>query len=188
MLSTGKDYQMQALASNKAQVINFALALLVVNLSPAAAAQDLAAALQQMANECRAVRSECYSACVKPARNLARGREASDADIEACRNAHAELGPKAPPEPTWIPEYAQMPDVVGVFRGALVAAQGRNDWKRYCQSSAIVGEASASGQWNIPKGATVRVSGIRYVTNPVRSLDKRKTACLADSVELLSGP
>jgi hypothetical protein len=179
---------MHALASNKAELLTFALALLVTNLSPAAAAQDLATELQQMANECRAARSECYSACVKPARNLARGREASDADIEACRNAHAELGPQAPPKPAWTPEYAQMPDVVGVFRGALVAAQGRNDWKRHCRSSATIGDASASGQLNIPKGAMVRVSGIRYVTNPVRSLDKRKTACLADSVEMLPSP
>ena len=154
-------------------------------LSVASAQQDLAAELQQKAMECRAARSECFRACNFPSRQLKRGREVADADIETCRNAHAQLVPRATPELAWTPAYAPLPDVVGIFRGALVNAQGRDDWKRYCRSSALVGDGAP---WDIPKGATVRVSGIRYVTNPIKFFDKSKTACRADSVEVLSAP
>ena len=164
-----------------------ALALLTANLFPVAAAQqNLAAEMKQKAMECRAARSECFPACLIPSRHLERGREVADADIEACRNAHAKLVPHATSEPAWTPEYASIPDVIGVFRiGSLVNAQGRDDWKRFCRSSAIVGDGAPL---NIPKGATVRVSGIRYVTNPIRSFDKSKSACRANSVEILSTP
>jgi len=141
-----------------------------------------------MAIECRAAGSECYQACVRPSRQLARGREVADVDIEACRNAYTKLEPQASPEPAWTPEYASMPDVVGEFRGAVVAAQGRDDWKRYCRSTALVGSTNASAPWNMPKGATVRVSGVRYVTNPIRSFDRSMTACRAESVEVVSMP
>ncbi len=164
-----------------------ALALLAAIVSTAVSAQDLAKELQQMSMDCRAANSECYSTCVRPARNLARGYEASDADIEACRIGHAKLEPVAKPE-TWKPVYAPIPDVVGVFRGALVAAQGRDDWKRYCGSSALIGDINSPTPWSVPKGATVRVTGVRYVTNPVQSFDRKKTACLADSVEVISKP
>jgi hypothetical protein len=164
------------------------LAFLAAIFSTAVSAQqDLAKELQQMSMDCRAARSECFSMCLKPARNLARGYEVSDADIEACRTGHAKLEPPAKPE-SWKPVYAPIPDVVGVFRGALVAAQGRDDWKRYCRSSALIGDINAPKPWNVPKGATVRVSGVRYVTNPIRSFDRRKTACIADSVEVISTP
>lgn len=169
-------------------VTTITLAFLVAILSTNVSAQpDLAKELQQMSMDCRAANSECYSTCVRPARNLARGYEASDADIEACRTGHAKLEPQAEPE-TWKPVYAAMPDVVGVFRGALVAAQGRDDWKRYCGSSALIGDINAPTPWAVPKGATVRVTGVRYVTNPVQSFDRKKTACLADSVEVVSTP
>jgi|GEM_PF-1707374 len=180
---------MNPITISKVAKATLTLAILTVNLLPVASAQqDLTAELQQMAIECRAAGSECFHTCTLASRNLARGREVSDADIEACRNTYAKLEPQAPPEMAWTPEYAPMPDVVGVFRGVLVAAQGRDDWKRYCRSSALVGDINAPAPWDIPKGATVRVSGVRYVTNPIRSLDRSKTACRAESVEVLSIP
>lgn len=163
------------------------LVFLATNLFPVVfAQQNLAAEMRQKAMACRAARSECLRACIVPWRQLERGREVPDADIEACRNAHAQLVPQATSEPVWTPEYASIPDVVGVFRGgALVNAQGRDDWKRYCRSTAIVGDGAP---WDIPKGANVRVSGIRYVTNPIKSFDRSKNACRANSVEVISMP
>lgn len=167
------------------------LSLALLAASPchvALAQQALTSELQEMTKECRAARNECYRTCVRPSRNLERGLEVSDADIKACRSAHARLNPQTQPEPAWSPDYATMPDVVGVFRGALVVAQGRDDWKRHCGSSALIGDVSAPKPWDVPKGATVKVSGVRYVTNPIKSFDRKKTACVADGVEVLSAP
>ncbi|MEE4185985.1 MAG: hypothetical protein V2J12_09485, partial [Gammaproteobacteria bacterium] len=179
---------MQLTTAPQFAIASVALALVTGHWVPAARAQqDLAAELQQMTTACRAARSDCYSTCVRPSRQIERGREVPAADIEACRNAHAKLGPPAAAEPAWTPDYAPLPDVVGVFRGGTqVAAQGRDDWKRYCRSSALLGEAETRAPWDIPKGATVRVSGVRYVTNPVRDFDKSTTACRADSVEVVA--
>lgn len=181
---------MNSTASSKVAKATLTLSILTLNLFPAVSAQqDLAAELQQMSIECRAARSECFQACTRPMRQLAHGREVPDADIEACRNAYAELKPQAAPEAAWTPEYASMPDVVGIFRGgASVNAQERGDWKRYCGSTALIDDSNAKAPWDIRKGATVRVSGVRYVANPVRSFDRSKTACRAESVEVLSAP
>lgn len=182
---------MKVRAISEAAVVTLLLLGLTVCLLPTASAQqDLAAELQQMAMECRAARSDCFRACNAPSRQLTRGRAVSDADIEACRNAHAKLEPQAAPEPAWTPEYVPMPDVVGVIRGARVDAKGRDDWKRHCRSSALIGDSNATPPWDIPTGATVRVSGVRYVANPIRSfgIDKNKTACRAESVEVISTP
>ncbi|AFJ02634.1 hypothetical protein Q7C_1485 [Methylophaga frappieri] len=178
---------MNSAAFSQIAKATLSMVLLTTSLFPVASAQsDIAAELRQKTMECRTARiGDCVRACFIPSRELDDGREVSEADIEACRNAHAQLATPAKPEPTWTPEYAPLPDVVGVFRGALVNAQGRDDWKRYCRSSAIVGDGTP---WNVPKGATVRVSGIRYVTNPINSFDRSKNACRADSVEVVSTP
>lgn len=166
-----------------------ALTIFAACLIPnALAQQDLASQLNKMAGECRNARNDCFRDCLIPARNLERGIEVPEADIEACRVAYGKLNQQAEPVPTWTPEYASIPDVVGVFHGAIVVAQGRDDWKRHCRSSAIIGGLDAPTVWNVPKGATVKVSGVRYVTNPIKSFDRKKTACLADSVEVLSTP
>lgn len=174
------------------QIVKTILTLLFIatNLVPIAFARqdlpELTAELKQKAMECRAARSDCLRACNFPSRELERGREVADADIQACRDAHAKLVPQTTPEPTWTPEYASIPDVVGVLRfGSSVNAKGRDDWKRYCRSAAIVGDGAPL---NIPKGATVKVSGIRYVTNPINTFDWSKNACRADSVEVLKTP
>ncbi len=163
--------------------------LLAFLTSAASAEQNLYQQLAKMAGECRSARSvECTQACLRPSRELRHGKTVPESDIEACRAAYASFESTKPtPEPVWEPEYAPMPDVVGIFRGALVDAKGRDDWKRHCRSSAQI-NGKALQMRGISKGATVRVSGVRYVTNPTRSFDRAKLACHADSVEVVSNP
>lgn len=167
------------------------LAVLAANLFSFASAQNLADDLKKKAGECRNARHACFQTCYVPSKKLEVGQEVLEGDIEACQLAYAEFKSgqgSTMPEPTWTPEYEPMPDVVGVFRGAVIQAQERDDWKRYCRSTALLSEGSELALADIPKGATVRVTGIQYVTNPVRSFDRSKNACLAESVKLISVP
>lgn len=171
-----------------------ALALVVLTsaLTPAARAQQtLWEELEMKAMACRSARNtECFRACLIPSRKLRGGASAPDSEVEACRAAYAKFEPTKPaPTPAWAPEYAPLPDIVGIFRGAgVVDAKGRDDWKRHCRSSAQLDENDTAVKRDIPKGATVKLSGVRYVTNPIRSFDRSKSVCRADRMEVISAP
>ncbi len=168
------------------------LVAMVSNLPQSARADEvLAKELRDKGMECRGGRdAKCFEACWMPGQRLFKGVEVEDTDIDACRAAYDAFKKNQPPAPpTYEPNYAPMPDVIGILRaGQTVVAADRQDWKRHCRSSALIGDAGARQQWDIPVGATVRVSGIRYVTNPKRTKNPVVNACRAAKVEVVSAP
>ena len=156
---------------------------------PAWANTELSNELRAMGMECRgAGNPECFRACYVTAKQLLDG-DVPDAEIEACRTAYAAFkGDQPPPAPEYVREYASLPDVVGVYRGGTrVDARDRDDWKRHCGASALIGDGGVRQQWDVPVGATVRLSSIRYVANPRNTFDKSVNACRAEKVEVVSG-